>query len=179
MVLLNNANKGYLLKMKSPNIIPCLKCAGGTGGEESYSNLTFKNNILTFNQLKIIDSKYVEIGYEFLNINNDFTLNKIIVTNSNLTNDSQLKVNINPTNKTPLKSFDYHTYNNYLTYSVKINDLDGYTNLRKDKNSTSRILEKIKTGEIVKVLDNSNDWWLVESKSGKKGYVFKTKINIE
>ncbi|MEZ0131173.1 SH3 domain-containing protein [Flavobacterium sp. LBUM151] len=32
---------------------------------------------------------------------------------------------------------------------------------------------------MVNVLDNSNDWWFVESKSGKKGYVYKTKIKAE
>ena len=61
----------------------------------------------------------------------------------------------------------------------KIQDPDGYTNLRKDKNTTSSILEKIKTGEIVEVVQQSGDWYLVKTKSGNQGYVFKTKIVYE
>ncbi len=57
-----------------------------------------------------------------------------------------------------------------------INDSDGYTNLRREKNTFSQILQKISNGSEVEVLDNSGDWWLVQTKEGKKGYVFKTKI---
>ncbi|WP_284464309.1 SH3 domain-containing protein [Chryseobacterium sp.] len=58
-------------------------------------------------------------------------------------------------------------------------DADGYTNLRKDKNSSSQILQKINTGEQIDVLDQSGDWWLVVSKEGKKGYVHKSRIKSE
>lgn len=57
-----------------------------------------------------------------------------------------------------------------------ISDSDGYTNLRKEKNAQSTILQKITTGSQVEVLNNSGDWWLVKTREGKKGYVFKTKI---
>jgi len=55
-------------------------------------------------------------------------------------------------------------------------DPDGYTNLRKEKSSTSFILEKVKTGELVEVIKQSGDWYLVKTKSGNEGYIFKTKI---
>lgn len=58
----------------------------------------------------------------------------------------------------------------------KINDRDGYTNLRKEKNSTSDIVEKVRSGDEIEVLDNSGNWWFVQTKSGNKGYVYKTKI---
>lgn len=61
-----------------------------------------------------------------------------------------------------------------LTYII--HDNDGYTNLRKDKNSSSQIIQKINTGEQIDVLDQSRDWWLVISKEGKKGYVHKSRI---
>ncbi len=179
MILLNNKNNGYTLKTKNPNVIPCLKCAGANNGEDSYNDFNFKNNILSFVQFKIIDSKFIKIKYDFLNNKGDFKLSNVTVLKSNLNEDSQLKVNITPNIKTYIKDFNYQDYEYYLKYSAKIIDSDGYTNLRKDKNSASTILEKIKTGEIVNVLDNSNDWWLVESKSGKKGYVYKTKIKAE
>ncbi|MGI9582230.1 SH3 domain-containing protein [Chryseobacterium sp. RRHN12] len=60
-----------------------------------------------------------------------------------------------------------------------IQDSDGFTNLRKEKNSSSQILQKINTGEQVEVLDQNGDWWLVVSKEGKKGYVHKSRIKPE
>jgi Bacterial SH3 domain len=58
----------------------------------------------------------------------------------------------------------------------KINDPDGFTNLRKEKSTTSAILEKLKTGESVEVIEQVGDWYLVKTKAGNTGYVFKTKI---
>ncbi len=60
--------------------------------------------------------------------------------------------------------------------SNKISDPDGFTNLRKEKNISSQILQKIIVGNKIEILDNSGDWWLVQTKEGKKGYVYKTKI---
>jgi hypothetical protein len=60
-----------------------------------------------------------------------------------------------------------------------ISDPDGYTNLRKEKNTTSSILEKVKTGESVEVIEQSGDWYLVKTKAGNQGYVYKTKIKVE
>jgi uncharacterized protein YgiM (DUF1202 family) len=68
---------------------------------------------------------------------------------------------------------------NEITSYGKVIDPDGYTNLRKDKNITSEIIEKIKSGEKVEILDNSGNWWFIQSKSGNKGYVFKTKLKTE
>lgn len=58
-------------------------------------------------------------------------------------------------------------------------DPDGFTNLRKDKNSTSDIIQKIKSGEKIDVLDESGNWWFIQTKSGNKGYVYRTKIKTE
>jgi len=66
--------------------------------------------------------------------------------------------------------------NSEIENIYRINDPDGYTNLRKDKNSASDIVEKIKSGDRIEVLDNSGNWWFIQTKSGKKGYVYKTKI---
>ncbi|MBL0737181.1 SH3 domain-containing protein [Flavobacterium sp. GN10] len=67
---------------------------------------------------------------------------------------------------------------NEVSYG-KVIDPDGYTNVRKDKNSTSAIIEKIKSGERVEILDDSENWWLIKTNSGSKGYVYKTKIKSE
>ena len=57
-----------------------------------------------------------------------------------------------------------------------IQDPDGYTNLRKEKNTSSEILQKIKSGDHIEVLDNSGDWFLIKTKEGKQGYVHKSRI---
>ncbi|SDQ16897.1 SH3 domain-containing protein [Chryseobacterium soldanellicola] len=57
-----------------------------------------------------------------------------------------------------------------------ISDPDGYTNLRKDKNTTSEILQKVQSGEQVEVLDNTGDWCNVKTKEGKIGYIHKSRI---
>ncbi|WP_336687145.1 SH3 domain-containing protein [Chryseobacterium bernardetii] len=57
-----------------------------------------------------------------------------------------------------------------------IQDSDGYTNLRKDKTPTSEILQKVKSGEHIEVLDNTGDWFLVKTKEGKEGYIHKSRI---
>jgi hypothetical protein len=66
-----------------------------------------------------------------------------------------------------------------ITFFGTVIDSDEYTNLRKDKSSTSDIVEKVKVGQRIEVLDNAGNWWLVETKSGNKGYVYKTKIKSE
>ena len=65
----------------------------------------------------------------------------------------------------------------YLRSVNKINvKFDGYTNLRKEKSTTSTVLEKVETGQIVEVIEKSGDWYLVKTKAGNEGYVFRTKI---
>ncbi len=65
------------------------------------------------------------------------------------------------------------------TYPGYIQDLDGYTNLRKEKSSSSQIIEKIKSGENIEILDNSGDWWLIVTHKGNTGFVHKSKIVIQ
>ena len=65
--------------------------------------------------------------------------------------------------------------------SNKIYDKDGYTNLREDNNTNSSIIEKITSGEYIEVLENpeEEDWYLIQTKDGKKGYVHKSRIVSE
>lgn len=65
---------------------------------------------------------------------------------------------------------------NDLPETYFIQDPDGYTNLRKEKNSSSEVLQKIKSGEHIEVLDNSGDWWQIKTKEGKTGYVHKSRV---
>ncbi|PWW28053.1 SH3 domain-containing protein, partial [Chryseobacterium sp. AG844] len=88
--------------------------------------------------------------------------------------DIESYLNKNPTYKSNLeknKFYDLPTLKDYVKYIYQkesntnfiIQDSDGFTNLRKEKNSSSQILEKINTGEEVEVLDQNGDWWLVVS----------------
>ncbi|WP_310555767.1 SH3 domain-containing protein [Flavobacterium sp.] len=180
LILINDNNSGFILKTKNKNVIPCLKCAGGSGGEDSYSDLSLKKNLFSFTQLKINDSKLIEKKYEFQSIGGEIFLNKVTIIKSDLYNDSEpkekkvinnLKININ--------NFNYNNFEKNISVTVKIQDPDGYTNLRKEKSTTSPVLEKVKTGESVEVIEQSGDWFLVKTKAGNQGYVFKTKIKSE
>jgi hypothetical protein len=104
--------------------------------------------------------------------------------------DIESYLNKNPTYKSNLeknKFYDLPTLKDYVKYIYQkesntnfiIQDSDGFTNLRKEKNSSSQILQKINTGEQVEVLDQNGDWWLVVSKEGKKGYVHKSRMKSE
>jgi len=65
--------------------------------------------------------------------------------------------------------------------SNKIYDKDGYTNLREGKGSSFSIIGKINSGEHIDVLDNPDEenWYLVQTKEGKKGYIHKSRIVSE
>ena len=83
-----------------------------------------------------------------------------------------------------LKGYIENTFEvDFLNQSRKqIKDPDGYTNLRSGKSTSSEIVDKLKTGTYVEVIDDSEDWWYIEVIGGekireyKKGYVHKSKI---
>lgn len=119
-----------------------------------------------------------------------FLLNEVILSGLSGIIDSELDKN--PQYKRVLKSNHYFNFQRLKEYVehiygqnpnsfneeviYKIQDPDGYTNLRREKNSTSDIIEKIKSGERIYVLDDSSNWWFIQTISGNKGYVYKTKI---
>ncbi|KIX19817.1 hypothetical protein SY27_17360 [Flavobacterium sp. 316] len=63
--------------------------------------------------------------------------------------------------------------------SNHIQDSDGYTNLRKGKGTNFDVIEKITTNTKINVLNNTDDWYLVKTKSGVEGYVHKSRIVSE
>ena len=75
----------------------------------------------------------------------------------------------------------------YLTQSIEndldygiIQDKDGYTNLRKEKNTTSEIIQKINTGEKVEILESRDaNWYYVKTKNGNEGYVNRSRLKFE
>jgi hypothetical protein len=58
-----------------------------------------------------------------------------------------------------------------------INDPDGYTNIRQYGRSTnSEILGKLMNGEKFYYWQTTTDWWIVQTKSGLRGFVHKSRI---
>lgn len=64
-------------------------------------------------------------------------------------------------------------------YKYQIFDKDGYSNLRKYGNSKSDVIEKIENNEIINVLDNSKDWWFIQTNKGLVGFVHKSRIKVK
>jgi hypothetical protein len=67
----------------------------------------------------------------------------------------------------------------HVLVDYEIFDKDGYSNLRKEKNATSAVIEEVKNGESVLVLNRTGDWWYIQTKSEKKGYIHKSRIRIK
>lgn len=138
--------------------------------KEKEFNDNFKNTLKKLPKVEVVFSPSSYTAWEnktvyFINIYPLFS--KSITRDFSIQENLYYKLNILPILK------------KYTSLGYFINDSDGYTNLRKDKSTSSEILQKIKTGEEIVVLENSGDWWFVESKEGKKGYVYKTKIKKE
>ena len=177
LILLQNKEGKYSLELKNENIIPCYKCAGGTGGEDSYSDLMLEGKILSFNQLQIKDQQLIVRNYDFINTNGTFLLKQITITSSNLFDDKIPSTKeVIKGQDIALKNFDYTSTENKLVKTAIIKDPDGYTNLRKEPHSNSQILEKINSGTKVEVLGTSENWILIKTSQGIKGYVHKSRL---
>lgn len=78
-----------------------------------------------------------------------------------------------------IDKFDYDNIFDYIQNTYTIQGPDGCTNLRQKKSASSEILQKIKSGEPVEIMDNSGDWILVKTREGKEGYVHYSRIRPE
>ena len=62
----------------------------------------------------------------------------------------------------------------------EIYDKDGYTNLRDDKSVSSKIIDKINSGEEVVIIESvDNEWWKIKTAKNQIGYVHKSRIRIK
>lgn len=146
--------------------------------EKSFRSISFKNTLSKFEKIECIFSPSLYTEWKnktiyFIDISPIFEYNLIDKFNS--FENNYYKQNILPTLK------KYIIASNEKSDQLKgvINDPDGYTNLRKEKNTQSEILQKIKSGERIEVLDNSGNWFLIKTKEGKQGYVHKSRIKSE
>ena len=58
--------------------------------------------------------------------------------------------------------------NNDISTDYYIEDSDGFTNLREQKNANAKILQTIKNGEKVGVLNSEENWWLIKDSRRKR-----------
>jgi len=91
IILINDGMGGYILKIKNQNVIPCLKCAGGIGGEDSYRDLLLNKNLFSFTQLRINDSELIKNKYTFQIIKGEVVLDNVIISKSDLYNNNVSK----------------------------------------------------------------------------------------
>lgn len=187
LLLFIKSGNTYVLKLKTINF-------SEDGGNQISDIIKQKNGFII--QTKFPDRGYLESEY-FVEYKNEnwYLVSTIYKTASSNEEDSfiyvcTIKQELNMNDKQlldKLKPLPDETYrdkvcskefNNKIKPEIKyqIKDSDGYTNLRKEKSAKSEILQKIISGETIQVLYDKGDWWLVETKEGKRGYVFKTKI---
>ena len=126
----------------------------------------YKGSVLTIKgvysntESELKKDDYIEGVYKFIHC-------CLVISDKNTTNK-----------KKPNQIFSNKINSNTDTFLYgKINDPDGYTNVRKDKSSKSDILFKVYKNKIFKIIDNSGNWWLIEY-DGKKGYMYKNRIDI-
>jgi hypothetical protein len=183
-----NTNK-FILREKILNDIENLVYKGSV---EGYAETKAGNGYNSFSEIikrirmnpddYTLPEKYIAFLYE-----KDLRVGIVGHIESDLANNTSYKSFLKQNNYFDFKRLKDYVENVYgedpnsevEKVGYKIQDLDGYTNLRKEKNSSSVIIEKVKTGEKIQVFDDSGDWWLIETKSGNKGYVYKTKIKTE
>lgn len=127
----------------------------------------------------------------------DYDAVKILIDNNYIVSEQDIKKGITTGNnsKENIEENKLDGYESYIVANSKIDsilklikkhfndnrisDPDGYTNLRKEKNTTSEVLQKINSGEHIEVLDNSSDWFLIKTEEGKQGYVHKSRIKSD
>ena len=69
---------------------------------------------------------------------------------------------------------DIEVYLKY--YKYYISDPDGYTNVREDKSTSSKIITTVDSGLPIRVLDTTGNWWQVMTKDNEIGYIDKSRI---
>lgn len=85
-------------------------------------------------------------------------------------------------NKIYLPCYERETGNGYECEKPSIaiiQDPDGYSNLRESANSSSKIIQKVKSGSEIDILNKDGDWWKISTEDGTVGYVHKSRIILE
>jgi len=65
---------------------------------------------------------------------------------------------------------------NITVQNYKINDPDGYSNLRDAPNSTGKIIKRVLLNELFEVLGNENNWNKVKLSDGTIGFIHSSRV---
>jgi hypothetical protein len=163
-----------------------------TGGSYIDSSwLRFFLDRISFKNFELNDLMHQAIEQEDLNAVKIFIDKGYIVSSEDVNLSIERKMEIDNQLKQSTKNGPFlydnsKSYRNdicnllkYMYLLNKIQDPDGYTNLRKERNTQSEVLQQIKSGEKIEVLNNEGSWWLVKTKEGKQGYVYYDRIKIK
>ncbi|WCM42686.1 YbjP/YqhG family protein [Flavobacterium sp. CBA20B-1] len=129
-VLEKKVSSSYQRMIVSDNVIPCLKCAGGSGGMDSYSDIKLSDTEISFSKNSIVGDSLSVYSYIFSNTASDFYLTRVILNKSNLyTNENQFKTfNLNE-KRISLSNFNVYEenilYNVPLSSETKFTEWDG------------------------------------------------------
>lgn len=66
--------------------------------------------------------------------------------------------------------------NNQKACQGIINDPDGYVNIRKSNNGNSEIIDIVKDGEVFTYWETNDNWYVVQTSKGVKGFMHKSRI---
>src|SRR3972149_11515955 len=64
------------------------------------------------------------------------------------------------------------------TKLARINDTDGYTNVRNGKGTNFEIVTQYKYGEFFQCEPSSDEWWIVQGFNNKHGYIHRSRITL-
>lgn len=78
-----------------------------------------------------------------------------------------------------LKSRDPENIAKNKNNQFEIFDKDGFTNLRNDKGTSAKIIDKINSGEKIKIIESVDEWWKIKTDKNQVGYVHKSRIRAK
>lgn len=134
----------------------------------------YKNNNYTIafllNELALSGiTGYIDYFYE------NYPANKEIIINNAFYNFKMLREYTEKVYENNKSNLD----NNDISIIYYIQYPDGYANLRKEKSKNSEIIQQLKNGEKIEVINNEGNWIQIKTKEGKEGYVYYDRVKIK
>lgn len=65
-----------------------------------------------------------------------------------------------------------------FSHNARINDPDGYTNVRSGASGKSKVIARVYDGEEFETYPQNGAWWQVKTKSGIEGYMHQSRIQL-